>query len=146
MAEEVGFEPTSLPNKNVNGFRKIGKLTWFTAYSVSSIKWISPFLESQTTSYFVPLPPAGSSASINFPLLIVPRWRSSFAHDSFDIATVFETYVLPLPDPDLRPALLRDPPCVVVFFILRSPKDWSHRVIVRAKIFKPAAICVDFCF
>ena len=34
MAEEVGFEPTLLPNENVNRFRKIGKLTLFRPIKV----------------------------------------------------------------------------------------------------------------
>jgi hypothetical protein len=34
MAEEVGFEPTLLPNENVNDFRFIGKVTLFRPVKV----------------------------------------------------------------------------------------------------------------
>jgi hypothetical protein len=29
---------------------------------------------------------------------------------------------------------------------LRRSEDWGHGVIIRAEIFKAAAVCVDFCF
>ena len=34
MAEEVGFEPTLIPNENVNDFRFIGKMTLFRPVKV----------------------------------------------------------------------------------------------------------------
>jgi hypothetical protein len=36
MAEEVGFEPTLLPNENVNDFRFIGKMTLFRPVKVQN--------------------------------------------------------------------------------------------------------------
>ena len=57
--------------------------------------------------------------SINFPRLIVPRWRSSLRHDSGCMETLRVTAVLPLALADFlpagRPAPLRGPPWVVDF-------------------------------